>query len=175
MSRFASSAASRMSSALILFREPTSPEAQLTAERARADRGSPGAADGQMRCSSACCDTGSSSSPAGRRRAREQDQRRAHSACRRGRKARHSHLHQLARRLGQRRPGDLRRDAYVPNDVATYAMGMAASMGQFLLCAGTAGKRFAIAACPDHAASAARRNRRHGVGISGSRPSRSST
>ena len=25
---------------------------------------------------------------------------------------------------------------YVPNDVATYAMGMAASMGQFLLCAG---------------------------------------
>ena len=33
---------------------------------------------------------------------------------------------------------------YVPNDVATYAMGMAASMGQFLLCAGTAGKRFAL-------------------------------
>ncbi len=33
---------------------------------------------------------------------------------------------------------------YVPNDVATYAMGMAASMGQFLLCAGTAGKRFAM-------------------------------
>src|SRR6185312_13233757 len=28
---------------------------------------------------------------------------------------------------------------YVPNDVATYAMGMAASMGQFLLCAGTRG------------------------------------
>ena len=26
---------------------------------------------------------------------------------------------------------------YVPNDIATYAMGMAASMGQFLLCAGT--------------------------------------
>ena len=33
---------------------------------------------------------------------------------------------------------------YVPNDIATYAMGMAASMGQFLLCAGTTGKRFAL-------------------------------
>jgi ATP-dependent Clp protease, protease subunit len=33
---------------------------------------------------------------------------------------------------------------YVPNDVKTYAMGMAASMGQFLLCAGTAGKRYAM-------------------------------
>lgn len=33
---------------------------------------------------------------------------------------------------------------YVPNDVATYAMGMAASMGQFLLCAGAAGKRYAL-------------------------------
>jgi ATP-dependent Clp protease protease subunit len=33
---------------------------------------------------------------------------------------------------------------YVPNDIATYAMGMAASMGQFLLTAGTAGKRFAL-------------------------------
>jgi ATP-dependent Clp protease, protease subunit len=33
---------------------------------------------------------------------------------------------------------------YVPNDVATYAMGMAASMGQFLLCAGTTGKRYAL-------------------------------
>ena len=33
---------------------------------------------------------------------------------------------------------------YVPNDVATYAMGMAASMGQFLLCAGERGKRFAL-------------------------------
>jgi ATP-dependent Clp protease protease subunit len=33
---------------------------------------------------------------------------------------------------------------YVPNDIATYAMGMAASMGQFLLCAGTTGKRFAM-------------------------------
>ncbi len=33
---------------------------------------------------------------------------------------------------------------YVQNDVATYAMGMAASMGQFLLCAGAPGKRFAM-------------------------------
>jgi ATP-dependent Clp protease protease subunit len=33
---------------------------------------------------------------------------------------------------------------YVPNDVATVAMGFAASMGQFLLCAGTPGKRFAL-------------------------------
>ena len=33
---------------------------------------------------------------------------------------------------------------YVPNDIATYAMGMAASMGQFLLCAGTSGKRYAM-------------------------------
>jgi ATP-dependent Clp protease protease subunit len=33
---------------------------------------------------------------------------------------------------------------YVPNDVATYAMGMAASMGQFLLTAGTPGKRYAM-------------------------------
>jgi ATP-dependent Clp protease protease subunit len=33
---------------------------------------------------------------------------------------------------------------YVPNDVATYVMGMAASMGQFLLCAGTPGKRYAM-------------------------------
>jgi len=33
---------------------------------------------------------------------------------------------------------------YVPNDVATYAMGMAASMGQFLLTAGAPGKRYAM-------------------------------
>ena len=31
----------------------------------------------------------------------------------------------------------------IPNDVVTVAMGLAASMGQFLLCAGTAGKRYA--------------------------------
>ena len=33
---------------------------------------------------------------------------------------------------------------YIKNDVATIAMGMAASMGQFLLCAGTKGKRYAL-------------------------------
>ncbi|MQA87813.1 MAG: ATP-dependent Clp protease proteolytic subunit [Streptosporangiales bacterium] len=33
---------------------------------------------------------------------------------------------------------------YVPNDVATVAMGLAASMGQFLVCAGTKGKRYAL-------------------------------
>ncbi len=32
----------------------------------------------------------------------------------------------------------------IPNDVITLAMGLAGSMGQFLLCAGTAGKRFAL-------------------------------
>jgi ATP-dependent Clp protease protease subunit len=31
----------------------------------------------------------------------------------------------------------------IPNDVVTVAMGLAASMGQFLLCAGTSGKRYA--------------------------------
>jgi ATP-dependent Clp protease protease subunit len=33
---------------------------------------------------------------------------------------------------------------FVPNDVSTVALGMAASMGQTLLCAGTAGKRYAL-------------------------------
>jgi ATP-dependent Clp protease protease subunit len=33
---------------------------------------------------------------------------------------------------------------FVDCDVATYAMGMAASMGQFLLAAGAAGKRYAL-------------------------------
>ena len=33
---------------------------------------------------------------------------------------------------------------YVSNDVSTIALGMAASMGQMLLCAGTAGKRYAL-------------------------------
>jgi ATP-dependent Clp protease, protease subunit len=33
---------------------------------------------------------------------------------------------------------------YVPNDVQTVAMGLAASMGQFLLCAGAPGKRYAL-------------------------------
>ncbi len=33
---------------------------------------------------------------------------------------------------------------WISNDVATVAMGLAASMGQFLLCAGAPGKRFAL-------------------------------
>jgi ATP-dependent Clp protease protease subunit len=33
---------------------------------------------------------------------------------------------------------------YVPNNIATVGMGLAASMGQFLLCAGTPGKRYAL-------------------------------
>jgi ATP-dependent Clp protease, protease subunit len=33
---------------------------------------------------------------------------------------------------------------YISNDVATVGMGLAASMGQFLLCAGAKGKRFAL-------------------------------
>ncbi|UPK75516.1 ATP-dependent Clp protease proteolytic subunit [Nocardioidaceae bacterium SCSIO 66511] len=33
---------------------------------------------------------------------------------------------------------------FIPNDVSTLAMGFAASMGQFLLCAGTPGKRFSL-------------------------------
>nr|WP_244615755.1 ATP-dependent Clp protease proteolytic subunit [Stackebrandtia albiflava] len=33
---------------------------------------------------------------------------------------------------------------FIQNDVATIAMGMAASMGQLLLCAGTEGKRYAL-------------------------------
>jgi ATP-dependent Clp protease protease subunit len=34
--------------------------------------------------------------------------------------------------------------ALIPNDVITLAMGLAGSMGQFLLCAGTAGKRYSL-------------------------------
>jgi len=33
---------------------------------------------------------------------------------------------------------------FIPNDVSTVAMGLAASMGQFLLCAGAPGKRYAL-------------------------------
>jgi ATP-dependent Clp protease protease subunit len=36
---------------------------------------------------------------------------------------------------------------FIQCDVATYAMGLAASMGQFLLSAGTRGKRFALPHC----------------------------
>jgi len=33
---------------------------------------------------------------------------------------------------------------FISNDVATYGMGLAASMGQFLLCAGAPGKRYSL-------------------------------
>ena len=36
---------------------------------------------------------------------------------------------------------------FIECDVATYAMGLAASMGQFLLSAGTPGKRYALPHC----------------------------
>jgi len=36
---------------------------------------------------------------------------------------------------------------FIPCDVATYAMGLAASMGQFLLSAGARGKRYALPHC----------------------------
>lgn len=36
---------------------------------------------------------------------------------------------------------------FIKNDVATVAMGMAASMGQLLLCAGSPGKRYALPHC----------------------------
>ena len=36
---------------------------------------------------------------------------------------------------------------FIPCDVATYGMGMAASMGQFLLSAGTPGKRYVLPHC----------------------------
>ena len=36
---------------------------------------------------------------------------------------------------------------FIPCDVATYAMGLAASMGQFLLSAGAPGKRYALPHC----------------------------
>ena len=52
---------------------------------------------------------------------------------------------------------------YVPNDIATVGMGLAASMGQFLLCAGHAGQALRPAARADHDAPAVRRHRRHGL------------
>ena len=39
---------------------------------------------------------------------------------------------------------------YIKNDVATVAMGLAASMGQFLLCAGADGKRYALPHAQHH-------------------------
>jgi ATP-dependent Clp protease, protease subunit len=48
---------------------------------------------------------------------------------------------------------------FVKNDIATVAMGLAASMGQFLLCAGAPGKRYSLATCSHHDASAFRWHR----------------
>jgi len=53
---------------------------------------------------------------------------------------------------------------YVPNDVATYAMGMAASMGQFPAYGGRARQAVRPPARADPDAPAVRRDRRHGVG-----------
>ena len=50
---------------------------------------------------------------------------------------------------------------WISNDVATVAIGFAASMGQFLLCAGTEGQALRPAAQPDHDAPALRRTGRH--------------
>jgi ATP-dependent Clp protease protease subunit len=50
---------------------------------------------------------------------------------------------------------------FVPNDIVTVGIGMAASMGQLLLTAGTKGKRY-ITPNARAAAPAARRLRRHG-------------
>ena len=52
---------------------------------------------------------------------------------------------------------------FIDNDVSTVAMGMAASMGQLLLCAGHQGQAVRAAARADHDAPALRRHRRHGV------------
>ncbi len=53
---------------------------------------------------------------------------------------------------------------YVPNDIATYAMGMAASMGQFLLSAGHPWQALRAAARQRPDAPAVRRHRRDRVG-----------
>ena len=58
-------------------------------------------------------------------------------------------VHQLARWIDQRRHGDLRHDGAGPVRHRHLRMGMAASMGEFLLAAGTKGKRYAL----PHAAS----------------------
>ena len=51
---------------------------------------------------------------------------------------------------------------WISNDVATVAIGLAASMGQFLLCAGDQRQAVRPAAQPDHDAPALRRLGRHG-------------
>ena len=61
---------------------------------------------------------------------------------------------------------------FVKNDVATVAMGLAASMGQFLLCAGTRGQALRPAARADHDAPAVLRASAARRPTSRSRPSR---
>ena len=81
----------------------------------------------------------------GRRQDREPHLRPAPPARGRGPETRHLALHQLAGRLGHA-PGwpSTTRCSSSANDVATICMGLAGSMGQFLLCAGTPGKRYAL-------------------------------
>ena len=52
---------------------------------------------------------------------------------------------------------------FISNDVATVGMGLAASMGQFLLCAGAKDKRYALPARADHDAPAVGRHGRLGL------------
>ena len=54
---------------------------------------------------------------------------------------------------------------FIPNDVSTVAIGLAASMGQFLLCAGAEGQALRHPARADHDAPALRRHRRYGGDI----------
>ena len=56
----------------------------------------------------------------------------------------HPSVHQLARRLHHRGNGHLDAMQYVKPDVSTICVGLAASMGAFLLAAGKKGKRFAL-------------------------------
>ena len=60
---------------------------------------------------------------------------------------------------------------FIECDVATYAMGLAASMGQFLLSAGTPRQALRAAALPDPHAPAVGRGRRHASRTSRSRRS----
>lgn len=53
---------------------------------------------------------------------------------------------------------------YIPNDVVTIGMGMAASMGQFLLTGGAKGKRFALPNTDILMHQGSARHRRHRVG-----------
>ncbi len=82
----------------------------------------------------------------------------------RGCEGRHSHVHQLPRRLDHGRDGHLRHHAIHHLRRHTYCIGQAASMGAVLLTAGATGKRNAPAQQPDHDPPAPRRDGRHGGG-----------